>query len=678
MKRSIDRRSTIAMREPSTRALIVRTPIAAAVAALFALPVVAMAGPSGGQVVGGQASIHQSGQTTRIDQHSQRAIIDWRAFNVGANETVQFNQPSAQAAILNRVVGNDPSAIYGRINANGQVYLVNPNGILFGRSAQVNVGSLMATTANVSNADFMAGRMAFTQPGKPGATVRNEGSISVSEGGFVGLVGPGVSNAGVINARLGKVTLAGGDAFVIDLYGDKLVNLVVDPTLMPVLTDASGQPLSASVDQSGQIVAPGGKVTLTVETVKRLVDNVIHVSGEIRATSFETAQGVISLRGDANTVVSVAGGLDASSEQGPGGRIEVTGREVNLGSTAQVDASGASGGGSVSIGGDWQGKGVLANASTTRVEVGARIDASAKADGDGGTVVVWADGKTSFNGVVAARGGEQSGNGGRVEVSGRQHLSFDGSVDAAASNGAAGSLLLDPENIRIAATGDANLPGAGGGDSTIAAETVNQILRRGTSVTLQADRDLTVAAAVDGRAAYGGRGGGGLTLTAGNDIAFEANVLLRDGALNATAGNRVSSSTGTILYTGAAPLNLSGGSGVDVDRLVTNGAVDLRSTAGGVAVRNAIIGLGDPVTPTASLNVNASRDVVLNGALVSGATTIASSAGNVQLASSAPIRAGSVQVDGGVVSSIGGIDATGHISVTAREGMSLRSVVTPG
>ena len=321
-------------RRPGLRTTL--SPIA--VAAALAVAPLAFGAPQGGQVVGGQASITQSGSTTTINQSSNRAAIDWQSFNVGAGETVRFQQPGRDSVTLNRVVGNDASAIFGRISADGQVLLINRNGILFGRSAQVDVGGLVASTANIATADFMAGRMVFSEPGKPGATVRNEGTITVGEGGFAALVGRGVENSGVIQARLGKVTLAAGEAFVLDPYGDKLVNLIVDPAAMQQLRDAQGQPLAARVDHSGRIVADGGTVQLTASTVKQLVDGIINVSGTIRATSFETAPGRISLRGDAGTRLTLSGELDASGVYG--GRVELTAREVALAASARIDASG--------------------------------------------------------------------------------------------------------------------------------------------------------------------------------------------------------------------------------------------------------------------------------------------------------------------------------------------------
>jgi len=646
----------------------------AAASAMLAVPL-AFAAPQGGTVTAGQAAIQQSGATTTITQGSQRAAIDWRSFNVGSSETVNFVQPNASSAILNRVVGNEASAIFGRVNANGQVFLVNTNGILFGRSAQVDVGALTASTANISNSNFMAGKLDFNQPGKAGARVENQGSITVGEGGFAALVGRNVANSGVINARLGKVALAAGDAFVLDLYGDKLVNLIVDPAAMNTLTDASGTPLAAIVDQSGQINAQGGRVQLSAATVKQLVDNIINVSGVVRATSFATAPGLISLQGDANTKVSVSGTLETSGDVG--GRIEVTGRDVRLAPTALLAAAG--GAGSIAIGGDWQGQGPLAHAQQVNIEAGAVIDASAGSVGDGGIVAVWSDRSTQFAGRIKASGGTASGNGGQVEVSSKGQLGFMGDVDMFATHGKQGSLLLDPTNLTIGTVTS--------GDSEIAADQLRYFLTRGGNVTLTADQNITVDSEVNGLVTGGtGVAGGGLTLTAGNNLTVNQTIALNDGALALTATNGTLSTTGTaLLYTGTGNATLRGGGGLDVGQVLAGGAVDIRSASGTVNVRNAIVAASANGTaaPVASLNVDGAGNVSLNGALVQGNATVRSGAGNVGL-STAVIQSvgGNVDVDaGGSITTAAnnvGVLSAGTVDLTAGQSIDVGAVISIG
>ena len=159
---------------PTPLSLSLHLAFAALAAAAIMGP--ARANPLGGNVVAGQATIVQpSSALTQIDQSSNRAVIDWRSFSIGTGEAVRFNQPSASAATLNRVVGNEPSSILGSLSANGRVYLVNQNGVFIGPEAQVDAAALVLSTANISNSDFMADRLNFNQPGKPGARIINEG-----------------------------------------------------------------------------------------------------------------------------------------------------------------------------------------------------------------------------------------------------------------------------------------------------------------------------------------------------------------------------------------------------------------------------------------------------------------------------------------------------------------------
>src|SRR5437870_7290742 len=193
--------------------------------AAWAMTGPAAANPLGGQVVGGQATLATTAPgTVTIQQTSPRAAINWQSFNIGAGETTQFQQPSSSAIALNRVQASDPSVIAGRLTANGQLVLVNPNGVYFTKGAQVNVGGLIATPSDISNANFMAGRMKFDIPSpNPNARIVNDGQITVAEKGLAALVGPGVANNGVISARLGQVVLGGAATWAVDFYGDGLI-----------------------------------------------------------------------------------------------------------------------------------------------------------------------------------------------------------------------------------------------------------------------------------------------------------------------------------------------------------------------------------------------------------------------------------------------------------------------
>src|SRR6185503_15525961 len=218
---------------------------------LFAFGSGAHALPAGGAVSAGTATIAVTPGRTTINQSSQNAAINWQSFSIGRTEAVQFVQPGSSSVALNRVLGPDPSSILGSLSANGKVFLVNPNGILFGQGAQVNVGGLVASTRGIADADFMAGRYRFT--GQGSGSVINQGTIN-ADGGYVALLGASVSNEGVISARLGTVVLAAGNAMTLDVAGDGLLNLTVNEGAF-----------NALVSNGGLIRADGGNVMLTAQ-----------------------------------------------------------------------------------------------------------------------------------------------------------------------------------------------------------------------------------------------------------------------------------------------------------------------------------------------------------------------------------------------------------------------------
>jgi filamentous hemagglutinin family protein len=473
-------------------------------ASLQSLPALAL--PQGGDVQSGQAQINQvSPNQLNIQQQTDRAVINWNSFSVAQPEQVNFIQPAATSATLNRVTGNTPSNIAGQINANGQVMLINPNGILFTPTAQINVGGLLATTLDISDQDFMQGRYQLNQvPGKPAKTVENQGTITVKDSGVAALVAPGVINRGVINARLGKVILASGTQATLDLVGDGLISLAVDPALAAQLTDAQGNSLNALVTQSGTINADGGTVTLSAKAGTAVLDSVINMSGVIQARTVANQNGKIVLSGGDTGVVKVSGQLDASGIDAgeTGGTVQVLGEKVALIDNAKVDVSGDTGGGTALIGGDYKGQGTVPTAKSTFFGRNAVVNADAKNSGNGGKVIVWSDDATRFYGTITAKGGANSGNGGFVEVSGKQNLAFDGQVNLSASAGDNGQLLLDPATITIAATApgaddaevaDGNIAAGDGGAAnfTISSTALENALSFG-NVTLAATNLITV------------------------------------------------------------------------------------------------------------------------------------------------------------------------------------------
>jgi len=297
----------------------------------------AFANPVDGKVVAGSVTIQQESATKLgITQTSNKAIVDWKSFSIGANEHTQIYQPSASAVILNRVVGEDPSKILGRLTANGQVFLVNPNGIFFGKNAQIDVASLVASTHNIRNEDFLAGKYNFNIPGKPGASVINEGTIRIADTGIAAFVAPSIANRGVIVAKLGKVMLAAANGFTLDFSGDQLLTFLVDDEVAQTAFDIEGKQLTSFIENAGRIEAQGGYVLLTAKAAENAIHGVINQSGAIEATTVGTHNGEIILNAGKGSV-SVSGVLDASAPNGgDGGFIETSGGKVGVGETARI------------------------------------------------------------------------------------------------------------------------------------------------------------------------------------------------------------------------------------------------------------------------------------------------------------------------------------------------------
>ncbi|HTN67480.1 MAG TPA: filamentous hemagglutinin N-terminal domain-containing protein [Burkholderiaceae bacterium] len=275
-------------------------------------------------VVAGSASIVNGNGSTTINQASQNAVLNWQSFSIGAGNSVNFVQPNSNAVALNRVLGADPSSILGSLSANGKVFLVNPNGILFGQGAQVNVGGLVASTLNISDSDFMAGNYKFAGAGN--GSVLNQGAIH-ADGGYVALLGAHVSNQGTISARLGTVALAAGNAITLDVAGDGLLNVAVNQGAVHAL-----------VNNGGLIQADGGQILLSAQGAGQLLQTAVNNTGILQAHTLEHHNGTIKLLGDMQSgTVNVAGTLDASAPNGGnGGFIETSAAHVQVADGARI------------------------------------------------------------------------------------------------------------------------------------------------------------------------------------------------------------------------------------------------------------------------------------------------------------------------------------------------------
>src|SRR5690242_5992238 len=322
--------------------------------------------PTGGSIVGGSGSIVQDGASVVINQASQKLALDWQSFNLGQDATVRFNQPGASAVALNRILDQSPSQIFGQISSNGQVFLINTHGIIFGATAQVNVGGLVASTLDLTPADFLSSHFNLNAVGG-GAGIVNHGTIAAASGGSVSLIGGSVQNDGVILANYGRINLDGADHAVLDFDGDGLINVQITGELKHRL-DAK-----AALNNTGTLQADGGTVVLEAAAARDLFTNLVNNSGVIDAGAISHDGGVVRLVARGGDTTN-SGSIDVSGTHGGGVQL-LSDRNVVV--TGDVDASGTQGGGSIRVGGGTRGGEGLLRSSTSTVGADARLNADA-------------------------------------------------------------------------------------------------------------------------------------------------------------------------------------------------------------------------------------------------------------------------------------------------------------
>ena len=578
--------------------------------------------PQGGAVIAGQASIATTAPNRmQVTQSSDRAVIGWQSFSVGANAGVDIRQPGAGSISVQQVQGNDPSRIFGQLSSNGRVVVANPNGVWFGPDARVDAAGIAAVAGRMSQTAierFMAdGTVRLDEGAAAGAEVVNEGRITAGRGGLAALVGPSARNAGTIEASGGRVQIAGAAGATVDFDGDGLIALRAAP--------------GALAENTGRILAEGGRVRLTVAEARGVLAGAVNLGGVVEARSVSTDGGGITLgsvHAEAPSV-TVTGRVDVSGPRG--GTVSLLGDEVSVRQGARIDASGAQGGGTVRAGGDVRGAPGTRTARTTTVERGATVAADATANGHGGTVVVWADGVATMDGAITARGAG-AGAGGFAEVSGLGGIAYGGTVDLRAPSGLWGTLLFDPTVINIVASGGTNVipsPWTPGVVTLNASAVVAQLSLSNV--------DLVASSAINVNAPLAWGTPGRLTLTA-NTVTVTSAI-----TLNGT-GNLVIGARGSATVSGTLTINSTGS-------VVINAVNDV-TLEGTVASAPAAAG---SLTVTADSDFNGVGEAFLRG--------------NIQLRSGAlAVSGASVTVGRTTASDLSVSTTTGAITLEATNG----------
>ncbi|MFA7292131.1 MAG: filamentous hemagglutinin N-terminal domain-containing protein, partial [Rhodocyclaceae bacterium] len=639
--------------------------ICAALGTCFASTTLAM--PTAPSVVNGSATFAQNGNALTVT-NSDRAIINWNTFSIGGNESVRFVQPSTTSSVLNRVLAADPSVLLGSLSSNGKVFLINPAGFLVGAGARIDTAGFVASTLNLTNEDFLANRLNFVAtPGAGGIAVESGAEISTPSGGKVYLIASAVENAGLITSPQGEIILAAGQRVEILDSGTPGVKVAVVADSEQALNMGSLLAESGRIGIVGAVVRQQGTVSASslVREGGRIFLKATH-SVDLAAGSATRADGTQggSIQADSDGVTLVSGNVSATGKTAEGGRIELLGDKVGVLDGADVDASGATAGGTILVGGDYQGKNVnLRNAQISYLAENARLRADAGTSGDGGKVILWSDDTTRAYGTISARGGEHGGNGGFVEVSGKQSLAFDASVDTSAANGLTGTLLLDPNSVTIyngpaTPIGGASWTESGGG-STLEWSTIDTQLQS-TNVTITTTNSGGAGDDITFSNAYGSMSATAtatntLTLNANDKIVFAADLDLK-GGLQATAGTdidvnaKVKSGNSMGIYAGN---NIN----IGYNGLVGESGLEMSSSGGSqvVSATNALT-LAGTYNPASGVYIKSA------GSQLVSASSIALTAGTSFAANRVRIEANGGQV---VTTTAGALTLTGSTDAEA-------------
>ena len=630
------------------------------------------ANPYGANVVHGNAQIsHPSSNTLQVDS-SGNTIINWQGFSIDRNETTLFNQASASHAVLNRVTGPDTSSILGNLKSNGHVFLINPNGIVIGEHARIDTNSFLASTLDISNQDFLNGKLNFA--GDNAGTIANRGFVTAGAGGEIIFVAPQIENHGVLTVEDGRILLAAGEKVTIsslDLAGIEFEIQAPENSVLNIgeliARRGSVGVFAGSIKHEGIIEANSistdatGNIVLQAQSDIELTDNAtISASG--------SAGGDITIQSETGTNM-ISGTVEAVGIEANGGEIALLGERVGLINKAAINASGTTEGGEVLVGGDYRGENpAVQNADATFMGADASITADATEDGDGGRIIVWGTDAARVYGQISARGAGY-GNGGFVETSGH-YLDVTNAPDLSSPLGGGGSWLLDPYNVDIdisVGTLDGQSPNfqPGAPFSTISSFEIENVLLNAGTVTI----DTNAAAGTEaGNVNFNvpisvveGIGTGVLNVNADGDININNSISAGIGSsidISFLADRNADGVGGTINFvsgvnTNAGSIFLNAPAGIDVGAGVTinsnNGQIDFVTANGNIN----LIDQGNVAfvqSGAGAINMTAPNGIVLVqgfSSIVSGGAggNIRLEAKDVELGLNGTINAGRNNVD---------------------------------
>ena len=613
------------------------------------------ANPSSPSVVAGDVSFDSNIDKALHIRASDMSIINWKDFSIDIGEITKFVQPDKDSAILNRVLGEDASNILGKLQANGHVFLINPNGIIFGKDAEINTAAFTASALNLLDEDFLK-KSELLFEGLSKAAIVNLGKINTTCGD-VTLLGYKVENHGEINSPQGVAALGVGRKILLKPEQSEKIYIC--------LQEHEEEREEKGLVNTGKIKA----LSAELKADGNPYSYAINLEGVIEANGFEEKKGKVFIVAEEGRA-EVSSEIYAKNEDGTGGDVRILGKQVVL-SHAKIDATAEKGEGIVLIGGDYGGKNPdILNADLVYMSLDSVIDASATNKGKGGKVILWADKENSFYGSIFAKGGKTLGDGGFVEISSKGNLFPEGKVSTKAFCGNDGVLLLDPVDINVTALPDAGIsfpplppppPPPGFGPYTYIFNATPVNINSTTISTFLSDNNVTINTSSESGGPFPAVGNitflqgtnwsgtNNLTVIADNDIILNAGVQLwsqSGGSIYLNANNDI------IFGPAARTLNQAGGDVV----ITANRNIDFRGVIVGNpnnATFNAINGniiFGDGFNPgrvqsnAGNIYINAyNGDFHMIGGTINGGSYIVRTSGDIVINA-----AGDILMQGGL------------------------------